>query len=354
MFDVILQWGFAGPALFIAVGMAVLVGGGEILIRGAVRVAEALKIPSIIIGLTIVAFGTSAPELAVSLSAALKGSADLAVGNVVGSNICNIGLILGLAALMSPMNVSPTLIRREIPLMIFLMVLMYLFAITGTQQPLSLLFSEQYGQYEGLYYPWSGGVLVGILFAYMCWTIYELRRGKKSDDVDNDNPSEYKSGGWKQMFVSVLMIIIGIILLVVGSDLMVQGSVQIARLMGVSELVIGLTILAVGTSLPELVVSVMAAFHGKSDIAIGNVVGSNIFNILGVLGVTAMFSGGAAAGGLQVSAAALLFDMPMMFIISLFCFVICLTNRQVRRREGFVLLFFYGVYLTALCIMSGL
>jgi len=361
MLDVVLQWGYIGPATLIVVGMVILVSGGEILVRGASQLAVATKIPPVIVGLTIVAFGTSAPELAVSLSAVLKGSADLAVGNVVGSNICNIGLILGIAALLSPIAVSSSLIRREIPIMVVLTFLMYLLAVFGTTTPVSELFCEQFD--GGLILPWGGGLLVALLVAYMGWTIFELRYRKESNRVyaheleenvlpDKECP-EQKIGGWKHMLLYVLLIITGIILLVIGSDLMVQGSVRIAKLMGVSEFIIGLTILAVGTSLPELMVTLLAAMKRQSDIAIGNVIGSNIFNVLGVLGITALFSGGTSYGGLQVSAQALRFDMPVMILMSLFCMVICITGRRVTRGEGVFLLLCYAAYIAALCVMAG-
>ena len=360
MFDVVLQWGFIGPALLIAVGMAILVGGGETLIRGATRLAVAMKIPPVVVGLTIVAIGTGAPEVAVSLSAVLKGSADMAVGNVVGSNICNIGLILGMAAILSPIAVSSTLIRREIPLMIALSFLMYLLAVFGSKMPMSSLFT---GQFEGLIFPWMGGLLLAGLAACMGWTVYELRCHKENNEVyaheletdvlpDAEHP-EVKTQGWKNMSANLGLIVIGVVLLVIGADMMVQGSVQVARLLGVSELIIGLTILAVGTSLPELIVTVLAACQGKSDIAIGNVIGSNIFNILGVLGLTALFAGGTTSGSLQVTAQALWFDIPVMILISLFCIVICFTGRRVTRGEGGFLLLCYMVYLIALCVMGG-
>ena len=360
MLDMILQWGLFGPAILIAIGMAILVGGGETLVRGASQLAVALKIPPAIVGLTIVAFGTSAPELAVSLCAVLQESADLAVGNVVGSNICNIGLILGIAALLHPIDISSSLIRREIPLMVAVTFLMYLLSVLGARMSESPLFSHQV---EGLIFPWMGGVLVAILIANVGWTIYELRCRKKGNEeyvqeLEKNIPpdaelADGKSNGWRSVLVHLLLVTTGVVLLVVGSDLMIQGSVQFARLMGVSELFIGLTILAVGTSLPELCVTIIAAIRGSSDIAIGNVIGSNIFNVLGVLGITALFSGHTVAGGLQVTAQALQFDMWVMIVMSLSCVVICMTDRKVTRGEGVFLLLCYTAYVAALCMMAG-
>ena len=360
MFDIILQWGFIGPTLLIAVGMAILVGGAEILIRGASQLAVTLKIPALIVGLTIVAFSTGAPEIALSISAVLKGSTDFAIGIVVGSNICNIGLILGIAALLSPVAVCSSLIRREIPLMIAVAVLVLPLAILGATMPISSFFS---GQFEGVIFPWMGGLMLAMLLAYVGWTIYELRCHKENNEVyareleeslqpDEKNAASKKSVG-KDVLINLTLIAVGVGLLVIGSELMVQGSVKVAVMMGVSELFIGLTVLAVGTASPELIVVIVAAVKRKSDIAIGNIIGSNIFNVLGVLGITALFSGGTDVGGLLVSSQALLFDIPIMIVISLFCIVICVTGRQVTRGEGIFLLLCYAAYLVALCTMAS-
>jgi len=360
MLNAFLQWGFAGPVILIAVGMAILVVGAEILLRGASQLAVVLKIPPLIVGLTIVAFSTSAPEIALSVSAVLKGSTDFAIGIVVGSNICNIGLILGIAAILSPVAVCSSLIRREIPLMIAVAILVLPLAILGSTMPMSSLFS---GQFEGVIFPWMGCLMLAMLLAYVGWTIYELRCHKENNEVytreleESLQPDEKHADGqknvWKSVLANLMLIAAGVGLLVVGSELMVQGSVQVARMMGVSELFIGLTILAVGTASPELIVVIVAAVQRKSDIAIGNIIGSNIFNILGVLGIAALFSGGTAVGGLQVSAQALLFDIPVMIVISLFCIVICITGRRVTRGEGIFLLLCYAVYVAALCMMAG-
>ena len=365
MFDIILQWGFIGPVLLIAVGMAILVGGAEILIRGASQLAVVLKVPPLIVGLTIVAFSTNAPEIALSISAVLKGSTDFAIGIVVGSNICNIGLILGIAAILSPVAVCSSLIRREIPLMIVVSILVLPLAILGATMPVSSLFS---GQFEGVIFPWMGCLLLAMLLAYVGWMIYELRCHKEKNEVyareleESLVPEEKQAESkqvdgkkqfWKSVLVNLSLIAVGVGILVAGSELMVQGSVKVAMMMGVSELFIGLTVLALGTASPELIVVIVAAIKRKSDIAIGNIIGSNIFNVLGVLGITALFSGGTDVGGLQVSSQALLFDIPVMIVISLFCIVICITGRQVTRGEGVFLLLCYAAYLTALCMMAG-
>jgi len=360
MLDIILHWGFAGPAILIAVGMAILVVGAEILLRGASQLAVVLKVPPLIVGLTIVAFSTNAPEIALSISAVLKGSTDFAIGIVVGSNICNIGLILGIAAILSPVAVCSSIIRREIPLMIAVSILVLPLAILGSVMPMSSFFS---GQFEGVIFPWMGCLMLTLLLAYVGWTIYELRCHKENNEVyareleeslqSNEQQAECKKKFWKGVLANLSLIAAGVGILVVGSELMVQGSVQVARMVGVSELFIGLTVLAVGTASPELIVVIVAAVKRKSDIAIGNIIGSNIFNVLGVLGITALFSGGSAAGGLQVSAQALFFDIPVMIVISLFCIVICITGRQVTRGEGVFLLLCYVAYVVALCLMAG-
>lgn len=357
MLDTILYWGYFGPVLLMLLGCVILIGGGESLIRGASRLAVALKIPPLIVGLTIVAFCTSSPELAVSLSAALKGSADVAVGNVVGSNICNVCLILGLAAVLKPIAVSSTLIRREIPMMIGLSLLMYFFAVSGGDAPLYSLFQ---GSYEGLILPWEGGLLVLALLGYIGWTVYEVLYHRRDNEEyvkeleeevlpDADDSAE-KTSGFGNVVVNVCLLIIGIGMLVAGSEMMVQGGVRVAKMLGVGELIIGLTIIAVGTSLPELVVSVLAAVRGKSDIAVGNVVGSNIFNMLGVLGPTALLSGITATGGLRVTPQAMQFDIPVMILVSIFCIAICVTGRRVSRGEGVFLLLGYAAYLLMLCL----
>lgn len=350
MYDLFLQWGLVGRMTLVVGGMILLIAGGESLIRGASRLAVALRIPPLIVGLTVVAFCTSAPELAVSLNAALNGKADIAVGNVVGSNICNICLILGLAAALRPIVVSSSLIRREIPLMIGISILVYGFAASGGDGALYSIFE---GTYEGRIFRWEGAWFVLILILYTFWTIREIRSHRnrneryveeiETDVIPAENDRHDKISGPGNFILNACYLIVGIGMLVAGSDMLVQGASSLARSFGVSELTIGLTVLAVGTSLPELVVSVLAALRGKSDIAVGNVVGSNIFNILGVLGSTAII-----AGGLDVSAKALQFDIPVMILVSVFCIVICITGRKISRTEGVFLLLCYVVYVAFL------
>lgn len=353
MYDALLTWGFSGISLLILAGMIILIGGGECLVRGAGRLAVALRIPPLIVGLTVVAFCTSAPELAVSLNAALSGKADIAVGNVVGSNICNVCLILGLTALLCPITVSSKIVRREIPLMIAVSVLAYGLAVSGGSGTVSGLLE---GKYEGHLASWEGGLLVGILPVYIVFVICELlwrrdrnrdyARGIEEEVVPPGTDVAEKITGTGNLVVNFCAIIVGVAMLVAGADMLVAGGAELARKLGVGELVIGLTILAIGSSLPELVVCVLAAVRGKSDLAVGNAVGSNLFNLLAVLGAGALFS----PGGLNVSGQALQFDFPLMILVSVFCIVICVTGRRVSRAEGFFLLLVYAGYLAFLTV----
>ncbi|MDO4586511.1 MAG: calcium/sodium antiporter [Planctomycetia bacterium] len=324
----------------IFLGGGILIAGGELLVRGASRIALMLRVPSLIVGLTIVAICTSAPELTVSLLSCFKenGSPELAVGNVIGSNTFNILGILGIAALFCPIVVSSKLIHREIPLMIFLSGLFWLFAFLSVKT-------------EGLHFipRWGGVVFIGMMIGYMTWTVVEIRRKENNNIVkDIESESEKIPQGTKECFCSVIIFFVGLAMLIFGSDLFINGAVLAAEMMGVSKLVIGLTILAVGTSLPEIVVSVLAVMRGKSDLAIGNVLGSNMFNIFGVLGLTALLT----PGGLNVSRQALVLDIPMMFFVACFGSLLCITDRRLTRGEGIILISAYLVYLVYLICVS--
>ncbi len=338
-------------------GCGVLIFGADMFLDSAVVIAEHLGMSEAVIGVTIVAAGTSIPELATSVAAAAKGDTDMALGNVVGSNICNVCLILGLAAILRPIHVQSSLIRREIPLNIFLALLVFFFAVTGGNLPWNAFWNENY---VGRIFPWEGAVLVVILIGYVGWTVFEVLAHKKNNsefiqNIEHEVTQSQKATANSQkpgqgVLVSLCLIIIGIALLVFGADMMVKGSVKLATLFGVSELIIGLTILAIGTSLPELVVSILAALQGKSDIAVGNVVGSNIFNMLGVLGPSALVTGLHQGTGLPVSAKVIQFDLPIMAFAAIVCCVLCVTGRKVTRLEGVVLLAGYALYLTLLCL----
>ncbi|MCU0290773.1 MAG: calcium/sodium antiporter [Thermoanaerobaculaceae bacterium] len=318
-------------ALLLGSGFLLLVVGAEGLVRGAVRLAAASGISSLVIGLTVVAFGTSAPELAVSVGAGLGGQADIAVGNVVGSNILNVLLILGLSALIVPLTVARQLVRLDVPVMIGVSLLTWLLALNG-----------RLGRLEG-------ALLATGLVVYVVWSIRVSRR--QSEAVPEGTDAAVRRGPlpWSWWVASAALTVGGLAVLVVGARLMVDGAVALARGLGVSELIIGLTVIAAGTSLPEVATSVMAALRGERDIAVGNVVGSNIFNLLGVLGLTAMVS----PRGIGVAPAALGFDLPVMLAVAVACLPVFLTGFTISRAEGALLLGYYVAYVTYLSLHAS-
>jgi cation:H+ antiporter len=312
-------------ALLLISGFALLVFGAEALVRGASKMAASLGISPLIVGLTVVAFGTSSPELAVSLGAAFAGEADIAVGNVVGSNIFNVLFILGLSALMAPLVVAQQLIRLDVPIMIGLSLLMPILGLDG-----------HIGRYDGL-------LLVSLMTAYTVFLIRQSRN--ESQEVQDEYAREYAVGeeeksprAWRN---DLLYVAGGAVGLILGSKALVAGAVRIAESFGVSELVIGLTVVAVGTSLPEVATSVIASMKGERDIAVGNVVGSNIFNILAVVGLTGFI----APNGVPVSVDVLRFDLPIMVMVAFACIPIFFTGMVIQRWEGALLLGYYLAYL---------
>ena len=310
--------------LLLVVGLGLLVVGAEALVRGASRLAGALGLSPLVIGLTVVAYGTSAPEMAVSLKAALGGQADIALGNVVGSNIFNVLLILGVSAAIVPLVVSAQLIRRDLPVMVGVSALTWLLALDG-----------RIGRLDGL-------LLAGGAVAYTAWLIVASRRAGAA--LQAEFAQEYRPAPRtaRAMAVNTVLVLAGLALLVLGARWLVQGAVSIAEALRISPLVIGLTIVAGGTSLPEVATSIVAALRGERDIAVGNVVGSNIFNLLAVLGV----SGAVAGSGVAVPAGALHFDLPVMVGVAVLCVPIFITQSRVSRAEGLLLLALYVVYTT--------
>jgi cation:H+ antiporter len=300
-------------------GLVLLVAGAEALVRGASKLAAAAGISPLVIGLTVVAYGTSAPEMAVSVQSALAGQADIALGNVVGSNIFNVLFILGLSAMITPLVVSRQLIKLDVPIMIGVAFLLALLALDGNVSRIegALLF--------------AGGV------TYTVFIIRQSRKEKKpaQDEYEKEYGHAKSKGHW---LVNLGLIIIGLGLLVLGSRWLVNGAIAIAQKLGVSELIIGLTIIAAGTSLPEVATSIIASIRGERDIAVGNVVGSNIFNILSVLGLTAL----AAPSGVNVSSAALRFDIPVMLAVAVACLPIFFSGNLIARWEGAL---FWGYYI---------
>ena len=310
------------PSLSILGGLVTLIVGGELLVRGASLLALSLRISPLVIGLTVVAFGTSAPELGVSLQAAVRGAADVAIGNVVGSNICNVLLILGAAALVTPLLVSSQLIRWDVPLMIGASLALWGFSL-----------DERLTQLEGF------GLFAALLI-YILFTVKKSRKERTEVVAEFADELPTPSRWTASRGVQLGLIVAGLVLLGWGSNWLVTGAVVIAQLWGVSELIIGLTIVAVGTSLPEVVTSVVASYRGERDIAVGNVVGSNLFNILCVLGLTSVLT----PGGVSISSAALVFDIPIMVAVAGICLPIFFTGGVISRTEGAALLFYYLAY----------
>ena len=300
--------------IYVIAGLIGLFFGGEALVRGSVGIARRMAIPPLLIGLTVVGFGTSTPELLVSVDAALRGAPDIAIGNIVGSNIANMLLIVGVTCLVWPIAVSGSTLRRDTAVMVIgVLALVPIFAI------------GEMGRF-------AGGLLVTGLASYLIWAY--LQPGDAAVE-DIDTPPLVSA------LVSVLWIVSGLVVLMFGARFLVDGSVSIARGFGVSEAFIGLTIVAVGTSLPELSTSVIAAFRRQSEIAIGNIVGSNIFNVLGILGITALIK------PIPVADRFLNFDLPIMIMVSFILTILLLTRPVIGRKVGLAGLAGYAVYVWA-------
>ncbi len=311
--------------LLLLAGLVLLTFGADVLVKGASSLAGSLGISPLIIGLTVVAFGTSAPEMSVSVSSAFKGSAEIAVGNVVGSNIFNVLFILGVSAIAASLVVQKQLVRFDIPIMIYASFMVLLMCIDG-----------QISRFDGL-------LLFAGIIAYTVFLIKEARREgvlvvEGGDDIAPPQPL------WK----NIILIVVGLVMLVVGSQWLVDGAVEIAKYFGLSELVIGLTIVAAGTSLPELATSVMASLKGERDIAIGNIVGSNIFNIGAVLGLSSIV----APQGLSVANSLLTIDIPVMILVALVCLPVLLSNYTITRTDGVAFLACYVVYVTYIVLAA--
>ena len=321
-------------AAMLAGGLVLLVAGAEGLVRGASRLAAAVGISPLVIGLTVVAFGTSAPELAVSVKSALTGQGDLALGNVVGSNIFNVLFILGLSAAITPLVVAQQLVRLDVPLMIVLSLGTLLLGLDGA-----------IGRLDGL------ALVVGLV-GYTGFSIWQSRR--ESAAIQEEYRQEFgverirpdrRAGA---IALDLLFVGAGLGLLVGGAKLFLDGAVRLAQVFGLSELVIGLTIVAAGTSLPEVATSVLAAIRGERDIAVGNVVGSSIFNLLAVLGLAASLS----PAGVTVPPAALRFDLPVMVAVAVACLPIFAHGSAIFRWEGLLFLGGYVAY-TAYLILDA-
>lgn len=303
--------------IYLVGGLIMLFIGAEGLVRGSSNLAIKIGIAPLVVGLTVVSFGTSAPELVVSLKAAISGNGSISLGNIIGSNIANIALILGVAALIRPLKVHANVIMREIPIMIAISVLLLILLIDG-----------EVGFIDGI-------ILVGGLIIYLVVNVI-LARKEKNAEVD----AKFKEG-LKSKFgipLSIVFIIVGLGLLLFGANLFVQSAVVIAKIFNVSDAIIGLTIVAIGTSLPELITSVVAAYKKEADIAIGNVVGSNIFNILGILGITALVIPISSLGINYV-------DLGVMLFTAIILFPLSRTGFSISRFEGAFLLAGYAGYI---------
>jgi cation:H+ antiporter len=313
--------------LFLSGGLILLTAGAEFLVRGASRLAGIAGISPLVIGLTVVAYGTSAPEMAVSVKSALSGQADIALGNVVGSNIFNVLFILGICALILPLRVAQQLIWLDVPIMIGASLLVLIMGMDG-----------KISRVDGI-----------ILFAgAILYTVFAIKQGRnETAAVKEEYAEEFgtkdKPSSWP---LQAVLIIVGLAMLVLGARWLVDGAVEIAKLLGLSELVIGLTIIAAGTSLPEVATSIVATIRGERDIAVGNVIGSNIFNILAVLGLSSMV----APNGINVAPAALTFDTPVMIAVALACAPIFFTGHLIARWEGALFLLYYGAYVAFLIL----
>ena len=305
--------------LIIVVGIALVLWGADRLTDGAVAVAEKMKMPQIVIGLTIVAMGTSMPEFCVSLISALKGTSDLAVGNIVGSNIFNALLIVGVSALVAPMTIMETTVRKDIPFALVASALLLIMCLDGNISRID----------------------AGILFVMFLIFMYMTLKGAKKQGADAEEAIEGEGKKPMATWLSVVWILVGLICLIGGSNLFVEGATAVATNLGVSEAVIGLTIVAGGTSLPELATSVVSARKGNSGIAIGNALGSNVFNILAILGITGMITPMTLKGITYI-------DLSMLVISIMIVWLFSFTKYKIERWEGAVLTAVFVGYIYSL------
>lgn len=317
-------------SILFVIGLVLLILGAESLVRGASRVAALLGVSPLVIGLTVVAFGTSSPELVVSIQSSMIGQSDIALGNIVGSNIFNVLFILGISAIIAPLTVSQQLVRLDVPIMILVSILTLIFSYSG-----------KISSIEGII------LFLGVV-SYTGFLIFQSRREGVVQQEYIREFGIHNENKMRGVTVNVIFIAGGLLLLVIGSRWFLNGAVFLARSFGISEFVIGLTLVAAGTSLPEVATSIVAAIRGERDIAVGNVVGSNIFNILAVLGLSAVF----APGGINVSSSALHFDIPVMIAVAVACLPIFFTGNVIARWEGLLFFGYYSAYVAYLIIGS--
>ncbi len=315
--------------LLLLAGLILLIVGAEALVRGASRIATAIGISPLVVGLTVVAFGTSSPELAVSLMSSFSGNVDIAVGNVVGSNIFNVLFLLGLTALIVPLIVTQQLIWFDVPITIGISFLV-----------LALGWDGRLSRMDGL-------LLFSLLVAYNLFLIRQSRK-EKNVLVQVQYEQQFKGGKNKRWIINLALVALGLAMLVLGSRWLVQSATTIAKDLGLSDLIIGLTVVAAGTSLPEVATSLIASLRGERDIAVGNAIGSCIFNILAVLGLSALI----APKGIPVSATALQFDIPVMIAAAVACLPIFFTGHRISRWEGGIFFAYYIAYTVYLILAA--
>lgn len=320
-------------SFFMIAGLALLVLGANALVNSASRLALSFGLSPLVVGLTIVAFGTSAPEMAVTAGAVLAGQSDVAVGNVVGSNIFNVLVILGLSALIVPLAVHVQVVRQEMPILLGSALLFMAFGLDGR-----ISFFE-------------GAVLFGLLLLYTVFLVVQARRSPPGEAADYEAEMQpLKSNGWRsKWYVQIWLCVAGLIMLVQGSNWLVESAVTFARAFGVSELVIGLTIVAAGTSLPEVAATLAAAFKGERDMAVGNIVGSCVFNTLGCLGLGGLVAG---AAGMTLPSAVLNFDLWVMMATFFACLPIFVAGREIVRWQGAVFVAYYVAYVVYLILRA--
>ncbi len=312
--------------VLLVVGFVLLIKGADWFVDGSAALAQKFKVPGVVIGLTIVAMGTSAPELAVSTSAALAGANEIAVSNVIGSNLFNLIVVLGVCAIISPMTVDAGIMKRDYPISIAITIMLALFMASG------LIFGGQaipsdFTQPIGTITRWMGIVSLVIFVAYIAYTIYIALKNREDGEEIESMPM------WK----CLLCIVIGIVAIVLGGQVVVDNAEAIALSLGMTPTLVGLTIVAIGTSLPELVTSVVASKKGQNGMAVGNVVGSNIFNLIFILGVSTTIH------PIAVSMEALI-DMIVLVVVSIICFVLFKTSKKVTRIEGGIMVVMYVAY----------
>ncbi|WP_020401844.1 calcium/sodium antiporter [Gracilimonas tropica] len=318
-------------ALFI-LGLVILIAGAELFLNSVDKFGLAWSVSPVVMGLTVVAFATGAPELAISLQAAADGKPDLVLGNILGSNIANILLILGIAGLVKPLKITNRIIKIDVPVVIGASVLLFILSLDGELAPL------------------DGIIILAALMIYSIFVYRQIRQDQKNNQKNNEeNPSKLDEPVNAWFYTKyILILLVGLVFIVLGSRWMVDSAVEIAGALGISELIIGLTIVSIGTSLPEVATSLSAVRHNDSDTAVANVMGSNLYNIFLTLGLTIVV----APGALSVSPDALKLDMPFMIIVALACLPLFWPGKVLGRAEAAGFLFYYAAYLTYLVFIA--